>query len=124
MERLRSTDRRDWKVFFLSLLLAFSIWIIHNLSLSYSDFVDVNVRAQSNIEGRVSVSANPAGVHASCHTTRYNLLRLRWQYGRRECRLQLDAANLHHASGARFYITARELQEYNPQIFGETAKVE
>ena len=124
MERLRSTDRRDWKVFFLSLLLAFSIWIIHNLSLSYSDFVDVNVRAQSNIDSRVSVSANPAGVHASCRTTGYNLLRLRWQYGRRECRLQLDAANLHHASGDRFYITARELQEYNPQIFGETAKVE
>lgn len=124
LERLRNTDRRDWKVFFLSLLLAFSIWIIHNLSLSYSDFVDVNVRAVSTLEGRVSASTNLVTVHAQCRMSGYNLLYIRWQYRHRECRLQLDPSSLRHGSADSFYITARDLQEYNQQIFGETAKVE
>lgn len=124
VKRLKNSDKRDWTVFFLSLLLAFSIWIIHNLSLSYSDYVDVRVSAISNIEGRMPESAAPVNLHAQCRTTGYNLLRLRWRYSRNDCRLNVAPEDLHSGPGDVFYITSRELQEYSPMIFGETTKVE
>ena len=46
------TNGRDVAVFLLSLLLAFSIWIIHNLSLRYNDYLKVSVVARCNIEGQ------------------------------------------------------------------------
>ena len=42
----------------MSLLLAFSIWLIHNLSLNYSDTISVPVMAQCNIDGHSDVSSN------------------------------------------------------------------
>ena len=44
-------NRRDWAVFLLALLLAFSIWLIHNLSLRYNDYLKVAVTAVCNIDG-------------------------------------------------------------------------
>ena len=41
-------DGRDISVFLMSLLLAFSIWLIHNLSLNYSDTVSVPVVAMQH----------------------------------------------------------------------------
>ena len=34
---------RDLAVFLLALLLAFSIWLIHNLSLKYNDYLTASV---------------------------------------------------------------------------------
>ncbi len=66
---------RDLAVFLLSLLLAFSIWISHNLSLQYSSVVSVPVIALSNIEGHQAESSNTSPVVARCRTTGYRLLR-------------------------------------------------
>ena len=49
---------RDVTVFLLSLLLASSVWLLHNLSLNYSDLVSIPVTAQSNIEGHSAYSSN------------------------------------------------------------------
>ncbi len=47
----------DTALFLLSVLLAFTVWFIHNLSQDYTDLVTVNVRASSNIEGRAALSS-------------------------------------------------------------------
>ena len=50
----------------MSLLLAFSIWLIHNLSLNYSDTISVPVMAQCNIDGHSNVSSNSSMIAARC----------------------------------------------------------
>ena len=58
---------RDWVVFLLALLLAFSIWLIHNLALNYKDIFSVSVVAQCNISGHAEESANKCDVTARCN---------------------------------------------------------
>ena len=43
-------DGRDISVFLMSLLLAFSIWLIHNLSLNYSDTISVQGRNTQGVK--------------------------------------------------------------------------
>ena len=62
---------RDWVILILSLLLAFSVWLIHNLSLRYNAFLSVNVSAVSNLQGHSDVSAGDAEVTARCRATGY-----------------------------------------------------
>ena len=65
---------RDWVVLLLALLLAFSTWLIHNLSLRYNDYLRVSVVARCNIEGHADVSANKCEVIARCRTTGYKVI--------------------------------------------------
>lgn len=45
-------------ILLVSLFLAFFIWLIHNLSLEYSQYFQYSVVVKSNIEGRANISAN------------------------------------------------------------------
>lgn len=47
----RSRGRRDWQVLLLSLLLAFTVWFIYNMSAEYSAFLEYELVAESSIEG-------------------------------------------------------------------------
>ena len=62
--QLLNISGRDWAVFLLALLLAFSIWLIHNLSLKYTEFMQASVEAVSNIEGHFNKSSNRSDVIA------------------------------------------------------------
>ena len=55
---------RDLAGLLFSLLLAFSIWLIHNLSLNYTQVIAVPVTARSNIEGHQELSSNSCEVAA------------------------------------------------------------
>ncbi|MBO8455828.1 MAG: YbbR-like domain-containing protein [Bacteroidetes bacterium] len=115
---------RDWTVFLLSLLLAFSIWLIHNLSLKYTEFLQVPVRVKCEIEGHSNMSSNTADVVARCQTTGYSVIRSSRQHSRNPLVLQVDPQVLHYRGGETFYMTASDLQEYTHIIFGENASVE
>ena len=65
LERLH-IDGRDLAGFLMALLLAFSIWLVHNLTLRYSAIMNVEVTAQSNIQGRAAESSNTAVISARC----------------------------------------------------------
>ena len=43
--KFKKLNGRDLAVFLLSLLLAFGIWLIHNLSLDYVRVVNVPIKA-------------------------------------------------------------------------------
>lgn len=116
---------RDWTVFFLSLLLAFSIWLLHNLSLDYSDFVTVRMTAScSNIEGHATQSSNVCDVVARCRTSGYNIIKSRLALRRNHVQVPFDRQSLTLKSGDVYYITRRELSESAHHLFGEKVEVE
>lgn len=108
----------------MSLLLAFSIWLIHNLSLNYSDTLAVPVVAMCNIEGHSNVSSNSSMIAARCRTSGFSLLKVRHQAKRKALSIKFDTKDLHHKDGEIFYITAAELSNYVGEIFGDGVQLE
>ncbi|MBR5836236.1 MAG: hypothetical protein IKY66_08775 [Bacteroidales bacterium] len=115
---------RDWAVLLLALLLAFSTWLIHNLSLRYNDFLTVPVTAQCSIDGHAGNSANQCKVVARCRTTGYNVIRHNL-YGERQVRtVSFKPEAMRYRNDDTYYITASDLQEYSHVIFGDDVTVE
>lgn len=117
-------NRRDWAVFLLALLLAFSIWLIHNLSLRYTDYLKVSVTAVSNIDGHSEVSENRCEVMARCRTTGYKLIKYNLIFRNREATVQFNPSVMKRKSDDTFYVTSSDLQEYSHLIFGDKVTVE
>lgn len=115
---------RDLTFFMLSLLLAFVIWLVHNLSLDYSAIVGVPVVAESNIEGHALYSSNSNIITARCRTSGYHLLRLARAQRKDPVTVKFMAKNLHHSGEDEFTISATELGAYVNDIFGEEISLE
>ena len=117
-------SRRDLAVLLPALLLAFSIWLIHNLSLKYNDFLTVPVTAQCSVEGHSNISSNQCQVMARCRTTGYNVIKHKL-FGRRRVRhIDFKSDAMKHLKGDSYYITSSDLQEYSHVIFGDDVTVE
>ena len=115
---------RDIAVFSISLLLAFSIWLIHNLSLNYSDSMSVPVQAVCNIEGHSNISSNSSTITARCRTSGFVLLGNRHQGKRDAVRIEFDSKDMHLKEGDIYYITSAELSNYFTEIFGDGVRLE
>lgn len=115
---------RDVAVLLLALLLAFSIWLIHNLSLKYNDDLSVNVIAHSNLEGYSDVSSNRSEVTARCRATGYNVISAGRKGKRGAVDIDFKPSVLKHMEGEIFYVTSSDLQEYAHVIFGDDVTVE
>ena len=114
---------RDWVVLLLALLLAFSIWLIHNLALNYNDFFNVSVVAQCNIPGHAAESSNKCEVTARCRATGYKLIRA--HIGKRKAhQVAFRTSDMIHYNDDIFYITSGRLQEYSHLIFGPGVSVD
>lgn len=111
-------------VFLMSLLLAFSIWLIHNLSLSYSDTISIPVVAVCNIDGHSNISSNSSAIAARCRTSGFNLLRNHHQSKRPAVLVEFNSKDVHLKEGEIFYITAAELSNYVKDIFGDGISLE
>lgn len=123
-DRLHSVPGRDIGVFLMSLLLAFGIWLIHNLSLNYSDTMSVPVIAECNIEGHSEVSANSSTIAARCRTSGFALLKGRHKAKKEAHHVRFETKDMHHAEGDMFYITSAELSNYVTEIFGDGVQLE
>ena len=115
---------RDIGIFLMSLLLAFGIWLIHNLSLLYSDTMTVPVIAECNLEGHSEVSANSSSIAARCRTTGFNLLKNRHKAKKDAIHIRFDTKDMHPKEGEMFYITSAELGNYVTEIFGDGVQLE
>lgn len=114
---------RDWAVFLLALLLAFSIWLIHNLSLKYEDYFSASVIAECNIPGHSRLSSNKCEVTARCRATGYK--RIRAHLGRkRSHKVMFQASDMTHYEDDVFYVTSSDLKGYSHLIFGPGVSVE
>lgn len=115
---------RDAKVFIVSLLLAYSIWLIHNLSLNYSETVRIPVRAQCDIEGHSSSSSNSTMVLARCRASGFSLIRLERAERKNPVLVKFDASDIHPLGNEMFYVTSEDLDRYVSQIFGSGTKLD
>ena len=117
-----NVNGRDLPVFLLSLLLAFSVWFLYNLSLNYIDYLQVPIVAQCNIEGHSFESASSSDAIARCRTSGYNIIRIKSIGEKMPVRVPFK--QMHSAGGEMFYVTAGDLQEYTHLIFGDNVSLE
>ena len=117
-------NRRDWAVLLLALLLAFSTWLVHNLSLRYNDYLKVSVTAVCNIDGYSDVSDNKCEVMARCRTTGYQVLKYNFRPNTIEARVQFNPSVMKKMTDEVFYVTSADLQEYSHLIYGDKVSVE
>lgn len=120
----RNPRWRDIMVFLMSLLLAFGIWLIHNLSLNYSDTMSVPVIAECNLDGHSNVSSNSNMIAARCRTTGFALLRNHHRAKKDAIHVKFDTKDMHHKDGEQFYITAAELTNYVGELYGDGVRLE
>ena len=111
-------------MFLLSLLLAFSIWMIHNLSLKYTEFMQASVVAVCNIEGHAGMSANRCDVIARGQTTGYNIISNGLFSKNRKVSVSFDPSVMKQKSGELYYITSSDLKESAHLIFGDDVQLE
>lgn len=121
--KLLNLSGRDWVVFVLALLLAFSTWIIHKLSLEYSVYLTVEVVAESNIEGRSNTSSGATEIMARCRTTGWRIL---YAHMTREdvVQVKFPASAFQHDDDEKYFISSEKLHEYVDQIFGSNVALE
>lgn len=122
--KITEAGGKDIVIFILSLLLAFSIWLIHGLSLKYTEFVTVHVVAESGIDGHSAMSANSVAILARCRTSGFEIIRLNMAAGKKPVTVKFDPADLKPYEGETFYITSNELIKYVSAIFGDKTGME
>ena len=115
---------RDLAVFLLALLLAFSIWLIHNLGLKYNNYLTASVKAECNIEGHTNISRNTSDVIARCRATGYKAIMSDIKARRRPVTVTFSPTVMHHKEGDLFYLLASDLTEYTHLIYGDGVTLE
>ena len=115
---------RDLAVFLLALLLAFSIWLIHNLSLKYNDYLTASVRAQCNIEGHSNISVNTSDVIARCRATGYKAIMSDIKARRKPVTVTFDPSVMKLKEDDLFYVLGSDLTEYTHLIYGDGVTLE
>ena len=115
---------REWIVFLLSVVLAFLVWFLVNLSQQYSGTISVPVVAQCNLEGYGTESSNTVLVSARCRTEGFRLVR---EYSRRErkvVKVKFNKNDMRRTGPGVFCVIGGAKNSYVDQFFGEDAKLE
>lgn len=115
---------RDWAVLLLALLLAFSIWIIHNLSLKYNDYLTMSVQARSNIDGHSTTSSNTCEIVARGRAVGYKVLKFNILGRGKTVTVDFAPSVMKHKEGDIYYLTSDALQEYAHLIYGSGVSIE
>lgn len=111
-------------MFLLSVLLAFFVWLLSNLSHQYSGTVSVPVVAQCNLDGYGKESSNTVLVSARCRTEGYRLLRENRRRERKVVKVRFDKADLRRTAPGVFCVIGGAKNSYVSQFFGEGTQVE
>lgn len=115
---------KDIVIFSVSLLMAFVFWLGYNLSQDYSDIVTVPVVAESNIEGRASVSENRSDVVARCRMPGYRIFRLGRLARREAVKVYFEPEDFVYLQEDTYSIPSTALASYVKDIFGDEAILE
>ena len=114
---------RDWVILTLSLLLAFSVWMIHNLSLKYNSNLSAKVIAICSLDGHENVSAATAEALARGRATGYNIIKS-YIKASRPVKVEFNPSVMQRYDSERFFVTADKLNEYSHLIFGEEITID
>lgn len=119
-----SRNNGSLTAFLLCVLLALSIWLLHNLSQNFTDVVEIPVIAESNIEGRAARSAGETQIVARCNCSGFYLVRHKYFRKDESKTVRFNAKDIHFREGETFFMTDSDLQNYTQQIFGPEVSVE
>lgn len=106
----------------LCLLLSAGIWLIHNLSQTYSDLVGVSVVAISNIDGRATEPAAPVSVLMKCRASGFALMRISAR--KKPSRITVDASDFIHDDGDFYRLPTASLYKHSAEMVGESVTIE
>ena len=115
---------RSWVALIVSLLLASLVWILSNLSQTYSGTVSVPVMARCNLEGHQGLSSNTVQVSARCRTQGFRLVREQSRRERKTLVVDFSPADLHRTGPETFCVIGGAINSYVNQFFGEETTVE
>ena len=114
---------RDWVILTTSLLLAFSVWMIHNLSLKYNANLTAKVTAVCALDGHENESSSTAEAVARGRATGYNIIES-YIKANRPVKVEFSPSVMQRYDAERFFVTGDRLNEYAHLIFGEDINVE
>lgn len=115
---------RDAKLFIVSLLLAYGIWLIHNLSLNYSEVVRIPVQAQCDIRGHAYRSSNSTVVLARCRARGFGLISLERAERKTPVLVTFNSSDMRSRGDELYYVTGEDMNRYSGQLLGNGAKIE
>lgn len=108
----------------MSLMLAFVVWLIHNLSLDYSALVQRSVEAVCEIDGHSNRSSSAVEVAASCQLSGFSIVGSRIAGRRHPLTLNVSRDEMHHLKGDVFYMTTADLTKHFHDIFSDKSQLE
>ena len=114
---------RDWVFLTLSLLLAFSVWMIHNLSLKYNANLTAKVTAVCALDGHENESSSTADAVVRGRATGYNIIES-YIKANKPVKVEFNPSVMQRYDAERFFVTGDRLNEYSHLIFGEDIAVE
>lgn len=113
---------KNSSLFLVCLVLAFGIWLVHNLSQTNESVVNLGVIAESKLEGRAEHSSDAVTITARCRASGFRLLELTSRDRTRHVRFEPE--DLQHTGGDVFTISANRLGRYAEAIFGSGVSVD
>lgn len=116
---LSNIDGKDIAIFTMSLLLAFSIWFIHGLSITYTELIRLPVIAEADIDGHAARSSAPVTILARCRTSGFEIIRLKNISEKKPLIIRFASFDLHNSKEDVFYIVPNDLNRYGQAIFGD-----
>lgn len=114
---------RDYVSLVLALSLAFVVWLIHNLSHMYSDVVQCNIVALSDIDGHARVSDKAVKLAARCEMEGFSIIYHK-MFPNEIVNVKLSKNELIHLGGVSYCIPTANLMSHSHEIFGDNAKCE
>lgn len=115
---------REWIFLVLSVLVAFLVWVLTNLSKDYSGTVSVPVAAQCNIEGHGTESVNTVLVSARCRADGFLLVRESSRRERKVVKVRFDRADMRKLGPDTYGVIGGTKNSYTNQFFGDNVHVE
>lgn len=109
--------------FLACLLISFGIWVVYNLSQTFSEVVSMDVVARSNIEAHSQISSAPVTVYARCRATGFRLARLD-RTNRKPVSVYISPEFFSSRDENNYVISSKDLARYTTGIFGERVSLE
>lgn len=117
-------SKRDITNFAASLLLALGIWLLYNLSLSYSATLSTDVYAVTNLPGYYTKSAEAVTVEARCRASGYDMLRSKRKKRHKVITINLDPELFSPLGEGQFSLPSTVLSAHIGELFGNEARLE
>ncbi len=121
----KSKSRKEWYLLFLSLLLAFIVWLVHVLSLPYSVLLEYRVNLISSLEGRARSSLSEDVLIIRAKSEGFYILQHR--ISKKEAvSVTVDAAHIHKSEGDndRFHVNCEQIKGSIIDAIGSDVELE